>query len=161
MELWWAPQRHFPDSSWIRKGACCSDFILMWIWVGTATRCTGILGGPLLVFCPLSQVPRPLPLVNSERKLLSCRIHKNSFPGLPSVWHCLQGTSSLALHFACCATVSSSGLGAALSVHTRCVPSGGSHHMGRDRLMAKCGPLAAVTDVYIGTMGITEGIDRQ
>ena len=43
----------------------------------------------------LGQMPWPCPVVNPKRKLLSCRIHKDSFPGLPSVWHCLQGTSSL------------------------------------------------------------------
>lgn len=48
-----------------------------------------------------------------------------------------------------------------LSAHAWCAPLRSSCHMEKDRPMAKCSLLAAVTNIYTGTVGITGRIDRR
>lgn len=97
-------------------------------------------------------MPRSCPLVNPKRKLLSHGIHKDSFPGLlplPSV-HLLSSPLFAPL-----------GLGAVQSIDAKWVPTGRLHHMRRNCPVAKCGLPATVTNVFVGTMGVSRRVERQ
>lgn len=100
-------------------------------------------------------MPRSCPLVNPKRKLPSHGIHKDSFPGL------LFSLPLSSMHLLSSTTFAHLGLGAIQSIDATCVPSGRSHHMRRNWQVAKCGLLATETNVYVGTVRVSGGVERQ